>query len=116
MGSIIFAGVGGTFADLGGGVGDGVGDDGGYAAENGPSTFVKKLHLEWPYGPTFYHRGPGVEGLGTNTIIVQKVVSDVMQQRGEMDDCRGVVLCGHSRGASAVVVAARRLMLQGVDV
>jgi LysM repeat protein len=107
MSSIIYAGVGGT----------GPWDDGKYLEENGPDTFVKKLAIQWPYGNgRVYHRGPGVEGIGTNTTIVAKVVEDVMTLRGKMSDCKGVVLCGHSRGGAAVIVAARRLMMLGVSV
>ncbi len=107
MSSIIYAGVGGT----------GPWDDGKYLGENGPDTFVKKLAIQWPYGcGTSYHRGPGVEGIGTNSTIVARVVDDVMTLKGKMTDCKGVVLCGHSRGGAAVVVAARRLMMLGVSV
>ena len=107
MSSIIYAGVGGT----------GPWSDGKYIAENGPDTFVKKLAIDWAYGPgKLYYRGPGVEGLGTNTTIVHQLVTEVMELRGKMKDCRGVVLCGHSRGGAAVIVAARRLMFYGVDI
>ncbi|MBI4902325.1 MAG: LysM peptidoglycan-binding domain-containing protein [Acidobacteria bacterium] len=115
MSSIIYAGVGGTFSDFLGGIG--WGNNNGYIAENGPDTFVKNLAIEWPYGPgKLYYRGPGVDGVGTNTTIVHRLVSEVMELRGKMSDCKGVVLCGHSRGGAAVVVAARRLMMRGVDV
>lgn len=107
MSSIIYAGVGGT----------GPWDNGEYLEANGPETFVKKLSIQWPYGAgKVYYRGPGVEGIGTNTTIVGRLVGDVMDLKGKMADCKGIVLCGHSRGGAAVIVAARRLMMLGVSV
>jgi len=108
MSYVIYAGVGGT----------GPWDGDKYENENGPDTFVRKLQLEWPYGPAEYFRGPGAEGIGTNTTIVWRVLNFIVQTSLHEPGCKGIVLCGHSRGAAALVVAARRLMLEyftGVD-
>lgn len=99
--SIIYAGVGGT----------GPWNDDQYFLENGPETFVRRIGLEWQHdGEVYYERGPGVDGAGTNTTIANRVRSYVVNRKAKLgDDCAGVVLAGHSRGAAAVTVAAQML-------
>ena len=101
--ALIYAGVDGTGPD----------DDEQYAAAF-VNSFVNTIYRLTPTKHKFYKRGPNTAGFQTGPLALD-VTSFVLQELGKFESGAKVCLAGYSRGAAAVIRAAKNLDPKPVD-